>query len=216
MYNNEIKKRAIDLRKNHRRSLNEIMKELSMAKSTLSLWLRNYPLTNKEQIERRIVNINHSFKRYRNYLKKIKERVIKQALFEFKKNENDPFFMLGLGIYMGEGGKTRNIKLNNTDEYILKIFKSWIEKYFKNLDYIFRGRLLLASWQNEKKCKSYWNSLFPDINWGKSFISKKTKMKPLKQNNGILTLSVVSKNRRSIQYRLEIIKTWINCAHNVK
>lgn len=45
----DIKKEALNLRINHRKSIKAISRELSLAKSTVSLWMRQYPLTAEEK-----------------------------------------------------------------------------------------------------------------------------------------------------------------------
>lgn len=53
----EIQAKAIQLRVEQRLSLNEIQKLLPVTKSTLSLWLRPYPLKSEELLARRVANM---------------------------------------------------------------------------------------------------------------------------------------------------------------
>ena len=64
-YSPELKARARQLRFTERRSLNEITKALNVPKGTLSLWLRDLPLTTKERSDRRSVNLQGNDLRYK-------------------------------------------------------------------------------------------------------------------------------------------------------
>ncbi len=56
MHNPTLKAEAIRLRSEERLSLLEIREQIPVSKSTLSLWLRGYPLTGEEKFSRRAAN----------------------------------------------------------------------------------------------------------------------------------------------------------------
>jgi hypothetical protein len=61
-----------------------------------------------------------------------KERARQEARKEWSKLKHDPFFMLGLGLYWGEGSKTnRDLVLSNMDLDVIAVFKKWGERYTK-------------------------------------------------------------------------------------
>ena len=60
MHPQSTKDKAIKLRKQHRMTLPEILEKVPVSKATLSLWLREYPLTESELKVRRQVNARHA------------------------------------------------------------------------------------------------------------------------------------------------------------
>lgn len=60
MYPQSIKDRAILLRKRHRMTFPEIIEKVQVSKATLSLWLRDYPLTEGELRVKRQGNIKYA------------------------------------------------------------------------------------------------------------------------------------------------------------
>lgn len=57
MYSQEVQNQAVDLRVSRRLTIPEIQRRLGVAKSTLSLWLRPYPLTSEELKGHRVANV---------------------------------------------------------------------------------------------------------------------------------------------------------------
>ena len=106
--------RAINLRKQGK-SYNEILNEIAVSKSTLSIWLRNIPLR-KEQQERLTVHLRQeNIKRLATKRKKYNQRKrrenIKQATFEFKNLFKNQLFLIGLMLYWAEGDKSEKSKM---------------------------------------------------------------------------------------------------------
>lgn len=59
-----------------------------------------------------------------------KDKYLAEADLIFDANENDPLFMLGLGLYWGEGNKTNNsFGISNADSGVLKTWIKWHAKY---------------------------------------------------------------------------------------
>ena len=76
MYNEEIKKECIRLRVEKRLSLKDISNMLEISKSTASLWLKKYPLKEREKIQR-----------YRESGKKSKKpRGVKSKYWDMRRN----------------------------------------------------------------------------------------------------------------------------------
>jgi hypothetical protein len=128
----EEKQKALDLRKKGM-SYSQIKSALNVGKSTLSGWLKDYPLSKERIRELRDCNEQR--------IEKCREtkRVKKEArLTDFCKQEKKKIFPLnkqelylaGLFLYWGEGAKTQQSKLtvSNTDPAVIKFFVYWLEK----------------------------------------------------------------------------------------
>lgn len=112
-------------------SYSQIKKILKVSKSTLSLWLRNYPLSKQRIRELRDWN-EQRIERCRETKRKKKEKRLKQfykeqrkLVFPLSKRE---YFLAGLFLYWGEGYKSQLTKLSisNTDPSIIKFFINWL------------------------------------------------------------------------------------------
>lgn len=115
-------------------SYKEILKEIPVSKGTLSLWLRDYPLSQKRLREVRDWN-KERIEKYKATRKKQKEVLFESVYWdEFKKIkpllQND--YLAGLFLYWGEGGKTKESwsSVSNTDPAIIRFFVHWFTKYF--------------------------------------------------------------------------------------
>ena len=126
------RKKAIQLRKQGK-SYSEIKSVLGVAKSTLSAWLKEYPLSiekirelrdwNKKRIEHYIATRRETRERL---LKNIYEQE-KRKIFPLSKRE---LVLAGLFLYWGEGGKTKiaSLSISNTDPAVIKFFISWFRE----------------------------------------------------------------------------------------
>jgi len=134
----ELREEAIRLRKQERLSYSEIKKRLDVAKSTLSYWLRDYPLSEEEIRKRQKEGwkkAQASRERYRNTMREKKEKK-KQKIYErykekFAELSKREFLIAGLMLYLGEGTKKKRATVStiNTDPSILNFFIAWMEKF---------------------------------------------------------------------------------------
>jgi len=126
------RRKVITLRKEGK-TFSEIRKIVKVSKSTLSIWLKPYPLSNEQML-----NVNKmkykAIERFRETMrKKRKKRLenyykeIKHKLLPFSKKN---LFIAGLFLYWGEGNKAsfHTISINNTDPSVLKFTKYWYSK----------------------------------------------------------------------------------------
>lgn len=125
-----LKRKALELRKQGK-SYNQIKKEIGVSKSTLSEWLRRFPLS-KGQI-RLLRDINEvRIEKYRNTMRLKREtkkltyyNEQKQILIPLSKKE---IYLAGLFLYWGEGAKTLHgqVDISNTDPSVLKFVLYWM------------------------------------------------------------------------------------------
>lgn len=125
------KQQAIYLRKNGL-SYSQIKDRLNISKSTLSSWLKDYPLT--EERIKELKNCEQRVERCRETKKKKKELRLnefynqeKLKIFPLNKKE---IYLAGFFLYWGEGSKSDLTKLSisNTDPGIIKFFMVWLKE----------------------------------------------------------------------------------------
>ncbi len=146
------RRRVLALRKKGK-TYSEIRRIIRVSKSTLSIWLKSYSLSEKQLL--RIKKIKYkAIERFRETMKKKRKKrlanyykEIKHKLLPFSKKN---LFIAGLFLYWGEGNKasSHTISINNNDPGVLKFTKYW---YSKALDI------------NEKNMKIYLH-LYKDMN----------------------------------------------------
>ena len=120
----EEKQRARELR-GQGWSYNDILKEVGVAKSTLSLWLRDIPLTNEQ-----IAALSDKFRAGREkFIHKMRVRrddrwaeYHREAEAEYAVLSRDPIFMFGLALYIGEGSKTQpnSLRFSNCNPGVIR------------------------------------------------------------------------------------------------
>lgn len=122
-----LKEKAINYRgKGY--SYNIISHRLGLSKGTLSDWLREIPYTINEEVKKRIKRaqlvvgqVNHekrmaSIKKMRMVAKKEMGKLTKRDLW-----------LLGIGLYLGEGTKLQeNTQVTNSDPEIIKLVIKWL------------------------------------------------------------------------------------------
>lgn len=120
----EDKQRARELR-TQGWSYNDILREVGVSKSTLSLWLRDIPLTDEQ-----IAALSDKFRAGREkFIHKMRVRrddrwaeYHREAEAEYAALSQDPAFMFGLALYIGEGSKTQpnSLRLSNCDPGVIR------------------------------------------------------------------------------------------------
>ena len=130
----EKRARALVLRKQEM-SYSQIKRILGVSKSTLSYWLKDYPLSRKRINELR-GNNEKRIERYRETRRKTKEKRLKGFYLEQKKKifplSKRDLFIAGLFLYWGEGAKTisKEVSVSNTDPSVIIFFIKWIKSAF--------------------------------------------------------------------------------------
>lgn len=125
-----LRRQALKLR-SLGKSYSQIKSELGISKSTLSLWLWKYPLTQQQvRLLRDVSQIR--IEKYRRTMQLKRETKLsgyydeeKKILIPLSKKE---LFIAGLFLYWGEGGKTVRhvLSVNNTDPAVLKFTLHWM------------------------------------------------------------------------------------------
>jgi hypothetical protein len=132
MTKTELHRKALILRRQHK-SYSQIKQILKISKSTLSVWLRKYPLSDKD-IKALRDNSQIRIEKYRATMQK--KRILRNAKY-YKEEKikwlpltEKEMFIAGLFLYWGEGNKSQRstISINNTDPSVMKFALFWLVK----------------------------------------------------------------------------------------
>lgn len=113
-------------------SYSQIRQKVSVSKSTLSLWLRDLPLS-RERINMLRGHNAVRIERYRETRRNTRElrwaEVRKRAAKEIRTLNKREILIAGLFLYWGEGTKTAraSTSLSNTDPAMIRFFIQWLE-----------------------------------------------------------------------------------------
>lgn len=187
---------AISLRKKGV-SVNTIARELHISKSTVSTWVRDVHLSveQKNILENTRKNAGQTAFRKAAKAKHVKHSAL--TLLAEKKGAKDTsrlskrdVFMIGLGLYWGEGYKKGSAELGftNSDPKIIRFFIRWVYESFG----IEKDRLILRITVNqthtarEKEIMSFWEKVVgvSNLQFTKTSFAK-TKQKRFYENHAI-------------------------------
>lgn len=205
------KERAVFLRRKGL-SYRDILKEIPVAKSTLSSWLKDLPLTKQEKVflkHRQKDNLDKGRVKSATALRLNRlrrEKVLySEALGEFNSYISDPFFQIGVCLYWSEGTKRDSyFSFCNSDPDMMKMFKSWILKFLPVSESDFSARLYVHKPYIHEDCENFWSKTMdiPISQFGKTII-KPSRLVVKKRPNykGCLRLTL----RRSKNHLLKTI-----------
>lgn len=157
------KERAILLRKKGY-SYKEILAEVPVAKSSLSLWLADLPLTKSEKLvlkDRKNTNITRGRIKAASELRK--RRLEREALWLqearqiFQKYKEDTLFQVGLALYWAEGAKrVTQWSFSNSDEDMILVMLQWLDKYALIVPEDIFFRLYIHKPYAHENCEGWW------------------------------------------------------------
>jgi len=161
----QYKDKAIALRKKGL-SYNEILGQVPVAKSSLSLWLKDLPLTKSEKEflrSRTDKNITRGRIKAASELRNRRldrEKIwVKEAKDIFNKYSNEPLFNAGIVMYWAEGAKTSNRwMLINTDADVIMMMSAWLKKYCGVTDDDIYYRLFIHRVYDDGRIEAWWRS----------------------------------------------------------
>lgn len=179
-YANKIRTEVLKLRKEGY-SYSYIIKTVPVAKSTLSDWLRGVPfIPNKQTLE----TIDKARLASGIYKHKTKTKSFKKAESQAEKDIGNlskrDIKILGLGLYIGEGGKTDGMtRVINSDPKVIKFAIKWLRVSFGVDMENIKVRLFLYPDSVEKDCIEHWSksTRIPVNQFFKSTIDNRTNKK---------------------------------------
>ena len=132
----KLRQVAVELRVRKRLSYSAIQRKLGVARSTLSYWLREHPLEEKEIAKLRRstwLKGEASRERFRVSMREKRERTEEAMYHDQRKKlanvKKESIFVAGLMLYLGEGDKKNRARvgLANTDPQVIQFFIKWLE-----------------------------------------------------------------------------------------
>ena len=194
-------------------SYNEISMKLHVAKSTLSLWLKDIPgfekikennIRRAKQIwSKNIIEFNK--KRTAEHFKN-RENDIERYSKEIKQISQSNLFYLGIALYLAEGGKTEksNLRFSNSDPAIIKIMMKFFQEICHIAPSAIYARIHLYEQNRYAETLNYWSKITEidkDRFWQPqlaiSISSKKTKrLRKLEYGTLHLTICNAELNRK--------------------
>lgn len=147
-------------------SVKEITNALSVAKSSVSLWVRAIKLTAKQK--KRLSEKGHSLEviEKRRATRLGNEYAYRQVFFQGGIKEIDQvsrrdIFFLGQGLYLGEGAKysRANASFYNSDPRIIQIMMRFYREICHVPDSKFRAQVLLHPHLNASRAEEYWSKI---------------------------------------------------------
>lgn len=155
--------KARELRKQGK-SVNNIAKELGVSKGSVSTWVRDVQLTEK-QIFDLLSNSEKGHIKGSYLAGKINKEKYKQLRREYQQEgrelakQKDPDFFAGCMLYWGEGSKSISCcRLTNSDVNLLKYYISFLRKFFavKDEDIRIGCQYYTCSGLTNKEVETYW------------------------------------------------------------
>ncbi|OGZ78769.1 MAG: hypothetical protein A2528_01065 [Candidatus Staskawiczbacteria bacterium RIFOXYD2_FULL_37_9] len=216
-----LKEKAINYRRKGY-SYNMISQKIGVNKSTLSDWLNKIPYSpNKEVIKRiGLAKLKSALFKHSQKISEIEEmkNLAKKELGKITKRD---LWILGIGLYLGEGSKSYEILgFSNSDPEIIKIVISWFKKncHLKNKHF---NPYIHAYPDNDiTKTMNYWSKItgIPKKQFGKTYIDKRTDKLGAKRKTlpyGTIDLRIRSCGEKEFGKKLHRrIMGWIESATN--
>jgi|SRR3989344_4425076 len=180
-------------------SYNMITEALGISKSTMSYWFKDRHFTPNHQVLERIKYgpIKSGAQRHNLKVREIK-RLKKVGIEEIGKLSKRDLWMLGLGLYIGEGSKTtENIRIINSDPAVIKAAIKWLKDVCVLSEKNITIRLFLYPDNNEDRAIQYWQMVteLPLANFRKAYIDQREDKKNANRRKlpyGTAHLNVVS------------------------
>jgi transcriptional regulator with XRE-family HTH domain len=197
------------------KSYSEIFKVVNVSKSTLSLWLRDIPLTKeqKEKLQGRYKSRYIGSKKRQQTRIELTKKIIREAKSEVKDLVNNKLFLAGLMLYWAEGTKRGEemISFSNSDPNMIKFMMKWFRKICLVPERKFRIQIHIHSLHKERNIKEYWSKQTKiPLNQFHKLIIKRTSLKHRKNKlyQGTCCIRVCDKNlfRKIMGWKIGVLE----------
>lgn len=152
------KNKARKLREQEGLSYRTIAERLGVTKGSVSKWCKDIELTDEQ------LKISSNNCRIKNILggKRNKERwdkIKNDFLADYFPPFDNPRFMLGLGLYWGEGSKysESTTEFSNCDHRVIKKFLEWLSEFFQECKYVC-ATIHHYCPEKDNEVKKYWSN----------------------------------------------------------
>ncbi len=158
------KQKAIELRKKGF-SYSEILKEVSVAKSTLSLWLKDVGLssTQKQRLtDKKLAAMQRGAQIVHRLRMERWNKIKMQASGEINKLSKEERWLMGIALYWAEGSKEKEngrctpIKFSNSDLSMILIFRDWLREFLDISKENMKYELYIHERADWKSAQKFW------------------------------------------------------------
>lgn len=217
------KKGAIALRKQGF-SYREILKQIPVAKSTLSLWLRSIGLS-KKQKQRLTKKRLDAAKRGGAKRHMVRMHELIRTRLEAKKEvpalSKRERWLIGTLLYWAEGSKEKeygsatNIKFSNSDPSMILLFRKWLEEFHFIPGKQIKYELYIHEKSDWKRAKRYWASRLSILPKEIRVYFKPHNAKPKRKNIGKEYHGLIRMHVLGTSYLVRKISGWVEgiCEH---
>lgn len=169
IFKSKLKEKAVALRKEGK-AYSEILKEVSVAKSTLSLWLRDVGLAKAQKqrlTQKKLDAAKRGGQAKHEQRIRLQQDIFRQAHKDITHISNRELWLIGIALYWAEGSKEKEyqpgsrFQFGNSDPRMIKLFIMWLTEVINipidqiSLDiYIHKN-----SKNNENVVKIYWSKV---------------------------------------------------------
>ncbi len=215
----EEKKLARKLRKQGL-SLREIKQKLKVAKSSISVWVRDIELTKKQKqglsengIKKEVIERRRTTRITRENIRRA--IIVDKAKTEIKNLSQKELWLIGIALYWGEGAKTirSGVQFSNSDPRAIQLMIQFFKKCCEVPEKKFRGRVFLHPHLSISQAKKYWHQIsdIPLSQFHKTATSQSKTSKNKKDNLPFGTFNIQICNTELFLK----IKGWIEKLHEL-
>lgn len=147
-------------------SINQIIKKTGFVKASVSLWVRDIILTDKqkEKLSERGRSLKSIEKRRINRLNNESNKrkiIINNAKKDFKTISLEDLKLIGTILYLGEGAKTKRgtVAVANSDPDVIKIMLRFFREILKVPEHKLRGHIHTFLHADVEKTEKYWSKV---------------------------------------------------------
>ncbi len=148
------------------KSINQIVKEIGVSKASASLWVRDIVLSDQQKNKlsehgRSVASIEkRRLSRLANEHAKTRN-VIENAKRDIKEISQKNLQLLGIALYMGEGGKTKKgiARIANSDPALIKMAMRFFREVCGVEECRFYAHIHTFSTTNVEKSERYWSQI---------------------------------------------------------
>ncbi len=167
MLKEQEKTKAINLRKQGL-SYNEILREVPVAKSTLSVWLKDIGLAKAQKqrlTEKRRVAQQKAQQACRNIRITRETNIIEAAQQEIGKISKREFWLIGAALYWAEGSKqkpnhvSQKVSFNNSDPKMILLFDKWVQEFCERDKNGLIYSIYIHTTGDVERAKKFWSKL---------------------------------------------------------
>lgn len=191
----EYKIKAIELRKQGL-SYREILEQIPVAKSSLSLWLKSVKLATSQKqrlTEKKLASARRGAQKRKDMRIALTKQIKDKARLEIGALSERELWLIGIALYWAEGSKEKSYRpgsgmiFSNSDHYMIKMFMAWLLEIIKiPREKIYFDIMIHESRKDKvKETVSHWSKYtgFPEENF-KHVYFKKNKINTKRRNVG--------------------------------